>query len=600
MMPHVNTAAVDILIAEDSHTQAERLQYILEQQGYRSRAVRNGVEALDAVTQRVPTLVISDIIMPQIDGYELCRRMKQEESLRNIPVMLLTSLSDPADVVKGLEAGADSFIFKPYEDDYLLARVAYILANRHLRASEGTRMGIEIFFAGRKFFITSDRLQILNLLLSTYEAAVRKNEQLRAAQEELRNFTEYLELKVKERTAALEQTQRAVMQQERLRALAQMAGGIAHDINNAISPVALYVEMLLEREKGLSPQSRTYLEVVQRAIEDVGQTVGRMREFYRHREPEVSLAPIDLNRVMEQVVDLTRARWSDIPQQQGIVIELQRDLALDPPTVMGVESEIRDALTNLVFNAVDAMPQGGTLTVRTRVAYGSAAQVGEQAAVFVEAEVVDTGIGMDEQTRRHCMEPFFTTKGDRGTGLGLAMVYGMVQRHGAQMAVESVPGQGTTVRLAFATGVAATAAAAAPAYDINNLTPLRILIVDDDPVLLQSLRDTLQLDGHTVIGAGGGQAGIDAFTAAQARGECISAVITDLGMPYVDGASVAKAVKAASPLTPVILLTGWGQRLVLEREVPAHVDQVLSKPPKLRELREALAHIGDRRVAPAQ
>src|SRR5437867_3150793 len=222
---------VEILIVEDSPTQAKQLQYILEQHGYSLSTVRNGREALASIGQRPPALVISDIIMPEMDGYELCRQIKQEDKLKSISVILLTSLSDPADVVRGLEAGADSFLFKPYDERYLLARVAYVLANRHLRETERTQVGVEIFFAGRKFFITSDRLQILNLLLSTYEAAVQKNQELALAQDELRHVNDRLEAKIKERTAALEaevsehrQAEEALRQsQQRSRAIVETA-----------------------------------------------------------------------------------------------------------------------------------------------------------------------------------------------------------------------------------------------------------------------------------------------------------------------------------------------------------------------------------------
>ena len=199
-----STGGVEILIAEDSPTQAEQLQYILTQHGYRLTVVRNGREALAAIARRQPTLVISDVIMPQMTGYELCSHIKREPALRRLPVILLTSLTDPADVVKGLESGADSFIFKPYDEQYLLTRISYTLANQHLRVSESAQMGVEIVFAGRKFFITSDRLQILNLLLSTYEAAVHKNKELAAAQDELRHLNDHLETRIKERTVALE------------------------------------------------------------------------------------------------------------------------------------------------------------------------------------------------------------------------------------------------------------------------------------------------------------------------------------------------------------------------------------------------------------
>jgi signal transduction histidine kinase/ActR/RegA family two-component response regulator len=391
----------------------------------------------------------------------------------------------------------------------------------------------------------------------------------------------------------LRQTQNAVMQQERLLALGQMASGIAHDINNAISPVALYTESLLEHETELSPRARGQLETIQRAIDDVARTVARMREFYRQRETQVGFLPVDMNRLVQQVLELTKARWSDMAQRRGVVIEMQSDLAADLPTVMAADNEIREALTNLIFNAVDAMPNGGPLTLRTGV-WQETGPADAEGRKFVQIEVMDAGIGMDENTRRKCLEPFFTTKGERGTGLGLAMVYGAMQRHSADIDIESVVGQGTTVRLRFPVPLA-PAAAAASSIVPTAVPPQRILIVDDDPLVLKSLRDALESDGHTVVTADGGQAGIDAFRADLARGEPFPIVITDLGMPYVDGRKVSNAVKTAAPSTIVLMLTGWGQRLVADGDIPAHVDRVLGKPPKLRELREAMARCLDAR-----
>jgi signal transduction histidine kinase/CheY-like chemotaxis protein len=384
----------------------------------------------------------------------------------------------------------------------------------------------------------------------------------------------------------LHQSQQTVMQQERLRALGQIASGIAHDINNAISPVALYTESLLEREPNLSPRARSYLTTIQRAIEDVAGTVARMREFYRQREPQVSLARTDLNRTVEQAVELTRARWSDLPQQRGVMIDLHTELSARPAEVMAAEGEIRDALTNLIFNAVDAMPEGGTLTIRTRVV--DPVENGNVPRVLLE--VTDTGIGMDEATRARCLEPFFTTKGERGSGLGLAMVYGMVQRHSAEMEIDSEEGRGSTFRLIF---TAAKEDRSPLVYVPAQQAPprLRLLLVDDDPLLVKSLEDILVADGHEVMHTNGGQAGIDAFNAALQSGNRFDVVITDLGMPYVDGRRVAAAIKAASSATPVIMLTGWGQRLIAENDMPPHVNRVLNKPPRLQELRTALAEL---------
>jgi signal transduction histidine kinase/PAS domain-containing protein/ActR/RegA family two-component response regulator len=381
----------------------------------------------------------------------------------------------------------------------------------------------------------------------------------------------------------LRMTQQTVMQQERLRALGQMASGIAHDINNAISPVGLYTESLLETEPNLSPRARDYLTTIQNSIEDVAQTVARMREFYRQRETQLTLLPVQLNPLIQQVIELSRARWSDMANQKGTVVDVAADLDPNVPIIAGVESEIREALLNLIFNAIDAMPEGGKLTLRTK-AVSKPAGGGN----FSVIEVSDTGMGMDDDTRRRCLEPFFTTKGERGTGLGLAMVYGIAQRHGADIEIESEPGKGTTFCLTFPVPVKALQAAVKIPMSVPQ-TRMRILIIDDDPLLIKSLRDTLEMDGHAVVTATGGQAGIEIFQTAVAGRETFAVVITDLGMPYVDGRKVAAAIKAASPATPVILLTGWGQRMIADGDIPPNVDKVLNKPPKLRELREALA-----------
>jgi signal transduction histidine kinase len=607
---NVNTTrdtAQHILIAEDSATQAQRLQHILEQHGYRVTATANGQLALEAARRNKPALIISDVIMPEMTGYDLCGQVKADAALSDVPVILVTTLSDPQDVIRGLECRADNFILKPYDAEQLLHRIQFVLVNNQMRRSEQPGMGLEIVFGGQRHFITADRLQILNLLLSTYEAAMQRNAELsstrdtlRQTNSELQRLTRELEERVRMRTRELElsnealrQAQQALIQQERLSALGQMASGIAHDINNAISPIALYTESMLERETNLSPEGRDRLVTIQRAIDDVAQTVARMREFYRPREAELKLADVDLNRLAQQIVELTRARWSDQPQQRGIMIELKFAPAPDLLDVRGADNEIRDALTNLIFNAVDAMPNGGVLEVRTSMS-GTAAP-GTTPTRQVLLEVSDTGIGMDEETRRRCLEPFFTTKGERGTGLGLAMVYGMAQRHGCTLEIDSKPGNGTTIRLLFPVSAAASSSTArVPVLQVPARS-LRILVVDDDAVLIESLRNTLQEEGHHVIVAGGGQEGIDAFRSARQTPEPFDVVITDLGMPYVDGRQVVDSVRAASPDTPTIMLTGWGQRLLADKEHAPQADRVLSKPPRLRELRAALAELtGDR------
>jgi signal transduction histidine kinase len=596
---------LQILIAEDSATQAQHLQHILTQHGYHVTATANGRLALEAAQRNKPALIISDVIMPEMNGYELCTQVKTDARLSDVPVILVTTLSDPHDVIRGLECRADNFILKPYDADQLLHRIEFVLINSQMRRTEQPGMGLEIVFGGQRHSITADRLQILNLLLSTYEAAMQRNKELsstrdtlRQTNQDLQELTRELEDRVLLRTRELEnsnealrQAQQALIQQERLRALGQMASGIAHDINNAISPISIYTDLLLEREPNLSAEARDRLLTIQRAIDDVAQTVARMREFYRPREPEVELTDVELNPLVQQIIDLTRARWSDQPQRRGIMIELNAALTPDLPDILGADNEIRDALTNLIFNAVDAMPEGGVIEVRTSLSTSPAGS--ENSAQQVLLEVADTGTGMDEETRRRCLEPFFTTKGERGTGLGLAMVYGMAQRHGAVLRIDSTTGAGTTVRLLFPAVV--TAASASITARVRALRvptrSLRILIVDDNPVLNESLRKTLEQEGHRVTAAGGGQAGIDAFRSAGQTAEAFDVVITDLGMPFVDGRQLAESVRATSPHTPIILLTGWGQRPPADNMPAPQVDRVLGKPPRMSELRTTLAEL---------
>jgi signal transduction histidine kinase/ActR/RegA family two-component response regulator len=384
----------------------------------------------------------------------------------------------------------------------------------------------------------------------------------------------------------LQLSQNAVMQQERLRALGQMASGIAHDINNAISPVALYVEAILTHETGFSERTRKQLQIIQRSVDDVAHTVSRMGEFYRQRPSQSQLAPVDVNAVLRDVLELTRARWSDMAQRRGAVIDTRIVNNGETPVVMGMEAELREALINLVLNATDAMPEGGKLTLRS----GHVLEAGKDVSRRVFIEVSDTGSGMDEATRRRCLEPFFTTKGERGSGLGLAMVYGITQRHGVDIDIRSAPGEGTTFRLTFP--LSAPAPQSTGSIRIQKLpTHTKILLVDDDALLLTSLRETLVNEGHQVQTAGGGRAGIDAFLDAQKSGRPFPVVITDLGMPHVDGRAVAAAVHAAAPATVIIMLTGWGQRLVAAGDIPPGVTTVMSKPPKLAELRQLLAEL---------
>ena len=385
----------------------------------------------------------------------------------------------------------------------------------------------------------------------------------------LRSLVLYRQLQ--ETNEELRQAREIILREERLRALGTMASGIAHDINNVLTPVLAYSDVLLADDQW-TPDAKRKLRVLWTCARDIAGMVTRLREFYRKREREEPLRPVTVARLLEQTLALTRPHWHDAPQRRGAVISVEQDVAPDVPAVLGDEIELREALANLVLNAVDSMPEGGDLTLRARAAGGS-----------VELRVIDNGSGMTEAVRRQCFEPFFTTKSEAGTGMGTSVVHGIVRRHNGEISVDSAPGQGTTFTIVLP---AASVVETEPAKEVIRPKPSRILCIDDEGAVRRCLEEALVCDGHIVDVADGGQAGIDAFAVGK-----YDVVITDLGMPNVDGRRVAEAVKRASPGTPVVLLTGWGASVSEEYGLREWIDLALGKPFTLHDLRESLVQI---------
>lgn len=370
--------------------------------------------------------------------------------------------------------------------------------------------------------------------------------------------------------ADLEAAQQHVIQQERLRALGQMASGIAHDFNNALVPILGFCELLQLSPNALQDRKKClgYLETIQTAAKDAASVVSRLREFYRANTGEEEFGPVHLARLVNQAIKLTQPKWKDQAQANGITINIIPQLS-DTPPVRGEESALREVLTNLIFNAVDAMPAGGTLTIRTRQEVGCGV-----------LEVADSGTGMTEEVRRRCLEPFFTTKGERGTGLGLSMVFGIVQRHDGQIDLRSELGRGTTFLISLPffreEKVAAAVEKAAP------IRSLRVLVVDDEAPVRALLAAALTEDGHAVEVAEQGVDGLRRFLAGR-----FDLVITDKAMPGMSGDQMAAAIKQVSPATPIILLTGFGQ--FLDKEKIPSIDVLVAKPIGVVALREAIS-----------
>jgi CheY-like chemotaxis protein len=290
--------------------------------------------------------------------------------------------------------------------------------------------------------------------------------------------------------------------------------------------------------------------------------VKRLGRFSRGN-PEPAIVPIDLNELVEDVVEMTRPRWQNVET----VLELGTIplAAADPPS-------IREVLVNLILNAADAMPEGGRVTLRTWATVDG-----------VHCAVSDTGTGMSDEVRRRVFEPFFTTKGVRSTGLGLSVNYGIIQRHGGALTVETEPGRGTTIT--FRLPIAQDRGHGTAARTATSTVPLRVLLIDDEAAVRGAVADLLAEDGHQVTEAGGGPEGL----ACLAKGPRVDLVLTDLGMLGMNGWDVARAVRSAYPTTVVGLITGWNEGLEPKPSAPVEVDLIVRKPVTQEILRDVVA-----------
>ena len=389
--------------------------------------------------------------------------------------------------------------------------------------------------------------------------------------------------------ADLRETREQSLQHERLEALSQISRGIAHDINNALTPVQGYVSLLLRDSAELPEHVVSYIRSIKTAGDRIAQSVATIRDFYRHPDGMDTLVGIELNELVDEVFESNQSQWRESLWSSGLEVKFEAELDPVLPRVTGQKTELRAAVNELILNALQAMPDGGTLKVRTGMRPGAPAKPGDPPANRTFVEVSDTGVGMDEKARRRCLEPFFSTKTQQGAkGLGLSRVYGIMQRHRGQIEIETGEGKGTVMRLVFAAVESGQTERFYATPKAPDLAPLKILCIDDEPSVLNVLKLILQSGGHNVDVADSGETGLRAFRAARAVSQPFDIVITDLGMPKPDGREVTRLVKHESSQTPVIMLTGWGGILQAEGQRPEFVDAILSKPPQIEELLGAI------------
>jgi signal transduction histidine kinase len=525
-----------ILIVDDEQANVRLLERILELMGAtRIESTTDSSEAMALFLEFRPDLVLLDLHMPNVTGFEIMEQIKALCVGENqTPVLVLTADVTAKTKHRALAAGAKDFLTKPLDQSEVLLRIRNLLEHRFLHI----------------------QLQNQNILL---------------------------EEQVHERTAQLENTldrlrlaQHAALKQERLSAFGTMAAGIAHDFNNSLTLILGYSDLMLSGAKGTPDKKQgDYIRAITTAATDAAQVVRRLREFHRPDDGTETRVVLQLNQIVEQAVNLTRPKWKDQATSRGVEISVETQLTPLRP-ISGDPAEVREMLTNLVFNAVDAMPSGGTITIKTQMEDSE-----------ISLRVQDSGTGMNEETRRRCLEPFFTTKGEKGTGLGLAAVYGIIERHHGTIEVESEIGCGTTfcVRLPAVDGDVTIEGKNADDVATERGRILKILVVDDQPIICEVIQEQLRSDGHHVDAAGDGEEALQKI-----REGCYDLLVTDQAMPGMSGDELAPAAKELCPKMAVILLTGFGGSATTT-DLTAGIDMMLGKPATLTELRRAIMQV---------
>jgi signal transduction histidine kinase len=408
-----------ILIAEDSPTQAQLLRSLLEEQGYAVTAASNGRLALEEARAHKPTLVVSDIVMPEMDGYSLCRAIKADRALRDVPVMLVTSLTAIGDIVMALDCGADNFIRKPYEPQGLLARIQYILSNRELRGNRDgqVKLGLQIFLGGKKHFITSEREQILDLLVASYEQAVQANEELKLRDQMISSLNADLERHAAHLEAANKE-------------LAAFSHSVSHDLRSPLVTIDGFTAQLQKEAEALSVGGRDKLRRVRESVKRMGQLIDDMLYLSKVTQGELRREPADLAEVARELVVELRA------QQPA------RDVAFVMPDSVPADCDVRlmrIVLANLLGNAWKFTGKRTDARVEFSV---------ERAADGTDVyRVQDNGAGFDMAYAGKLFTPFerLHANGDfPGTGIGLATVQRIVERHRGRLWADAQVGQGAS------------------------------------------------------------------------------------------------------------------------------------------------------------
>jgi signal transduction histidine kinase/CheY-like chemotaxis protein len=429
-------------------------------------------------------------------------------------------------------------------------------------------------------------LPIIAIIFLTYRTYLKNVETSAAQADQAERHVKELSHYIAEQERIREQ----FTQLEKLSALGELASGVAHDFNNTLAGILGRAQLLLRTN---DPEKiRRGLDIIIKTAEDGAKTVKRIQDFARQRrDHDFQLVSVD--QILTDASEITRPRWKNCAEAANVHISL--DLQINSNAmVMGDDSELREVLVNMVFNAIDAMPEGGKLTLATSVADDS-----------VVISIVDTGVGMYPEVRTRVFDPFFTTKGKAGLGLGLAVSFGIISRHGGNIDVESNYGKGTEFRITLPLASVVTVDAAAAKVELNqssaNLTRLQeppqttVLVVDDEDFVRELMKEILESEGCDVHVAGCGSEALEIFASTK-----VDCVFTDIGMPGMSGWELAQAIREQNDSIPIAVITGWGEAVGSDEQKAAGVDWVIAKPFTADRISELVHEVNQKRSSNEQ
>ena len=438
---------IEILIVEDSPTQAERLRRLIQSLHYNARVAANGQLALAAIRERKPHLVLSDIVMPEMNGYDLCRAIKADPTLRDIPVILVTSLNDPKDIIRGIECGADNFIRKPYAEDYLLNRISHMLMNQKLRKNQNVEIGIALYLGDQKHFINAERQQILDLLISTYEQAVQVNGELQARERQVIELNMRLahhaaELETINREIALKNLELA----EASRMKSAFIANMSHELRTPLNAIIGFTGALLMKLPGpLTSDQDKQLNTIRASARHLLSLINDILDVAKIEAGKLTLSiePVHCQELMAEVADTLRP----LAQQKGLALEMALGEEGQPPAIIDTDRRaLTQILINLLNNAIKFTEQG---TVRI-----SLAQREEDDVLVTEMSIADSGAGIKEEDQAKLFQAFSqldstSTRHVEGAGLGLYLCQNLANAIGGALFFNSDYGSGSTFTLAL-------------------------------------------------------------------------------------------------------------------------------------------------------